>query len=189
MIQVAGLRSINAVVVGFIAALGFAAGSAHAQTINSAFSGTFSSSHIDSNSDGMNAAVQNVRIVTSPMGPSVIEALNEFAMAGPGTCRNGAAGLRFTQVISATAPASGVQRFERNGDLLYLTLTAGTACLDLLSRTLFTEASGRITGGTGTLAGATGTFRLTGEGSFLYFTPTDAFGGVRGTIDATLVLP
>jgi len=180
-----------AAALGTTIALAIAAPTAHAQTTipsTGTFSGTFISTQIDSNADGLNALKQNVRLLTGALGASTIDGLNEFSVAGPGICPTGNPGTLFTQLV-APAPAGLVQRFDQTGDLLIMTQTSGSACLDGTTGVLLTQAAGVIAGGSGSLAGATGTFNLTGQATFLFFDLVDAFGPQTGTLDQTIVLP
>jgi hypothetical protein len=186
------LRSASAALVAAFA-FGLVAPDAHAQgttvTVTSTFSGTFATTHMDTNGDGLRSARQSVT-ASGPLGISTIEGLNEFAIAGPGTCANGNPGQLFTFLTAATgAPASLVQRSADTGDLLILAQDSGSVCLDLVQNILFAEATGRITGGTGILTGATGTFTLTSQAQFLFFNLIDAFGPQTGTLTETITLP
>jgi hypothetical protein len=167
------------------------AGTAHAQgttTVTSPFSGTFSTAHFDTNLDGVRVSRQLIR-ATAPDGTgSTLEGLNEFALRGPGTCPNGAAGTTVAFLPGPNAPASIIQTFD-NGDQLILAQTSGTACLDLASSTLFAQVGGTIVRGTGSLQGATGTFMILSTAQFLFFNLVDAFGPQSGTITQTITLP
>jgi len=183
------VRSAAAVLATTIA-LGFAASSAQAQTINasSTFSGTFGSSHIDTNRDGLSANTQVIGLLGGPFGRSTIEALDESVPAGEGICANGNPGVLFSLLIADGAPGSFIQRFEQSGDLLYMTETAGIGCADANGALSF-EASGTINGGTGRFSRATGTFKMRGTGNFLFADESDSFGGQQGTFDQTIILP
>ena len=162
---------------------------AQAQTFSSSYSGTFESTHMDTNADGLNAAKQSIRVLAGPLGPSTIDGLNELAITGAATCPNGNPGAQFTSVIGPASPSAFVQRFENTGDLLLLSMTSGGACFDTVTGTLFLQAAGVITGGTGALTGATGTFSVSGQGLFQFFDGANAFGPQAGTATANIVLP
>jgi len=189
-------RSMNAVVVA-LAVSGVMATGAQAQDMPAPaglpFSGTFETSAVDTNADGIKAFRQSVRVIDAVAGDSSIEGLTEFSQGVPATCPSGNRGLRLTLLATPTAPAALVQRFDNTGDLLSLTVTAGSACQELrpgnaLGR-LFLQASGNIVGGTGALAGATGTFSVSAEGSLSFLTINDLFGSQVGTLQQTIVLP
>jgi len=182
-------RNVFATALLATLAFGFAASSAQAQTITSSYSGTFESTAIDSNADGLSASRQSIRLLDGPMGPSTMEGINELAITGQGACPNGNLGIQFTMVSSPATPAALVQRFERSGDLLFLNFTSGSACFDGTTSILFLSATGTIGGGTGALAGATGSITVAGQGTFLFFDGRDAFGPQAGTVTSNIVLP
>jgi len=187
-----GFRSAAAV-FAMLSALGFAT-SAQAQgttlNVSSTFSGTFGSSHMDTNGDGQTANTQRIVLETaSPLGRSTLEALDESVIAGEGVCENGAPGLLFVQLVTPNTPAAFIQRFNQSGDLLYMTETAGTGCFDPMTNQVFFQASGTIDGGTGRFARASGSFSMRGTGQFLFFNNIDTFGGQEGTFEQTIILP
>jgi len=182
---------------GALVVMGATATTAQAQDVPTPtglpLSGTFETTSIDTNADGIKAFRQSVRVINEVSGDFTIDGITEFTQGVRATCPSGNPGLRLTLLATPGAPAALVQRFDNTGDLLSLAVTSASACQDLMPNNslgkLSLEASGNIAGGTGALAGATGTFRLTGEGSILFLTITDLFGAQQGSFEQTIVLP
>ena len=150
------------------------------------FSGLFLSTHIDFNGDGQPAVEQRITLTNGLFGPSTVQGINEFVAAGPAICRNGSAGIQFSQLLDPTAPRDFVQQFSLTGDLLTLKQTSGSACLDPATGILFLDAAGEIAGGTGRLTGASGTFRLKGSASFSFFDGRDSLGPQTGVFELVI---
>jgi len=179
-------------VLGALMLIGFTATGARAQdvpAVGQPLSGTFETTSVDTNADGIRAFRQSLRVIDEVAGDSTIEGITEFSQGVRATCPSGNRGTRLTLLATPTAPAALVQRFDNTGDLLTMTVTSASACQDLTLGKVFLEAAGNIVGGTGALTGATGTFRVTGEGSLLFLTINDLFGAQLGTLEQTIVLP
>jgi hypothetical protein len=90
-----------------------------------------------------------------------------------------------------------VSRDTPTGDLLFTKATAITLCADFSTSPtppfpfITTDERGVVTGGTGALVGATGTFSAKEEGAFLSFDATEqhAFGWFKSHIVTTLNVP
>jgi len=180
-------------VLGALMLIGVTATGAQAQDVPAPtglpLSGTFETVSVDTNGDGIRAFRQSVRVIDAVLGDSTIEGLTEFGQGVRATCPSGNRGVQLTLLTTPGAPAALVQRFDSTGDLLTMAVTAASACQDLALGKVFLEATGNIVGGTGALVGATGTFRVTGEGSLLFLTINDLFGAQQGTLEQSILLP
>jgi hypothetical protein len=140
----------------------------------------------DSNGDGIRSAL-GVLTCTSNLGRCTAQGVGEALSAGPGTCPNGHAGLRYT-LLPGTG--HGFTHFERSGDMLFTKVVSETACYDTTTGVLYKSGTDQITGGTGRFAGATGQSEFTGTQWLLYIDAGgNAFAAQTGTASGTIVIP
>ena len=159
--------------------------------IKGTFSGTYVNTQIDTNNDGLKAALA-ILGAKGTFGPSTIQGVNEIVFSGPATCPNGNAGVGFTLLRPQlpAAPTNFVQRFESTGDLLFSEQTSLTLCFDLTTQIQFASGTANFTGGTGRFEGATGTFTFEATLRTLFEDAVgNFFGEQSGTTEGTLILP
>ena len=122
------------------------------------------------------------------MGPSTGQSVNEVVFSPtPGTCSNGHPGF-----IATLIPGTGhsVTRFDFTGDLLFSEHTSITLCFDTVTGTQFFSGAQNITGGTGRLVGATGSFTFSGTATTLFEDAAgNFFGQESGTVNGTIITP
>ena len=149
------------------------------------YSGSATSTHVDSNGDGIRAGFGNVT-GKSNLGLYTSQGVGEAVVAGPSTCPNGNPGVTLTLI-----PGTGhsVSWFEKARDLVFSEVVSETVCYDPITRTQFKSGTAKITGGTGRFAGASGETRFEGMQWPLYVDPAgNGFAAQTGTSTGTIVL-
>src|SRR5262245_17861368 len=133
------------------------------------FSGTFTSTQIDTLGDGQKAALAIIG-TKGTLGPGTVQGVNEYVFSGPATCTNGNDGFEFKLLhsVNPAAPAQFVTRIDSTGDLIFSEQTSGTICFDPVTLIQFFSATFKITGGTGRFEGATGTSESSGTAKTLF---------------------
>lgn len=139
----------------------------------------------DTNQDGIKSAL-GILSCESNLGRCNSQGVGEALSAGPGTCPNGHAGLRY---IVAPGTGHGFIRFEKTGDMLFSEVVSETACYDLTTGLLTKSGTNKITGGTGRFAGATGQTKFQGTQWLLYVDGDgNAFAAQEGSGTGTIIL-
>jgi hypothetical protein len=149
------------------------------------YSGSSISTHADTNGDGIRAGMGNVT-GRSNLGLYTSQGVGEAVLAGAGTCPNGNAGINLA-LIPGTGHA--VAWFERTRDLVFSEIVSETVCYDPKTGMQFKSGIGKITGGTGRFAGATGQTQFEGTQWPLYVdTSGNGFAAQTGTSTGTIIL-
>jgi hypothetical protein len=194
---------VTAGCLGFLLAAIGGADDARAEPFHYTISGTNLSTTIDTNDDGDPASVLSGEGM-STLGPISVRLLNEFVLElqdpqDPNSfvfCAlpDGSLGIQLEQIL-------GTPVFQvRRGDLLTAELVEGTACLSLA--TCF-DAMGQlqagcivagprrfeITGGTGKLAGASGSIYVESISEILVVSPTGIFTSVVDAAEGEIHIP
>lgn len=143
--------------------------------------GSFLTSRIDANSDGVAASWCTTQVKGGLQGSSMVQCVNEDVFAGfTADCPGG-----LFVVDSIQGTGTGVRTFPSGNDQIFIALTERRLCANLAGQ--FTEGldRGLIIGGTGKFQGASGTYEWVYTGQILYFdnaaNPAQFFGSFNGT--------
>lgn len=156
------------------------------------FSGTALGTRMDvfplGNPDGV-AAVLSTAEVTGNLGKRTSQGVTEAVPTGPTAECPG--GVFIIDAPNGIGFGTGTGTWP-NGDQLYSQIVTRTHCLDTAGRFTGTD-TGRIVGGTGKFAGASGTVEQSYTGFAQYFdanaNPGQAFFSFNGEFEGTLILP
>jgi hypothetical protein len=174
------MKAFRAVVGLFALTLTATLGAAAAQArdLSESVSGDFVDTAIDTNGDGV-AAAHFVGKARGSGGPSY-QGLTEIQFTPTGLCAPG-------EVEGIIAAYSIVRRYS-NGDLLFSKLVDGSFCLDPTVGKANVTVNAEITGGTGHLEGATGSYTIQYEVTALLPDPTGGIGhgAFAGTATGTI---
>jgi hypothetical protein len=155
--------------------------SRHGRQVKMTFSGSMVPSSIDVQPDTITD--EELLAGDGTLGPFTFRKLrtDETSPESFGSCGSG-----FGPSIRVVA-GGGVFRFE-DGSLLTVTVTQGVLCVDVDHSVGHLTETYQITGGTGRLKGATGTFQSTGSLSVVLFSTSNAAvllintGQLKGTV-------
>ena len=162
------------------------------QDTHCTFSGTFADgveTHIDTNNDGRSATL-NQGLQNCNTGRAFFKEVPEYQAPVPATdrCPEGST-LEFHLQQNHSVST------EENGDQLFAEIKTNdaTLCFNESDGTFSFTGHGTITGGTGHLKGASGTFESRGTGKYLVFGFKKGifggFGHYNGTTTGKLTLP
>lgn len=167
--------------------LSVAAGWAEARQIHieGTFSAVFSPLDSDANNDGIKAGL--VVVTGRSIGGRRFtgQTRSEFlsALPAPVTCPSGT--VEFPLLV-----ANSVSTDVLTGDQLFSYSTVGTSCVNPVTGAYTYQGTFIYFGGTGRMAGATGSSQANTSGFFHICDPTDGcFGSETGTYTGTLTLP
>ncbi|SRR5712692_336806 len=155
---------------------------------NGNFAGTFLSSRIDRNDDGVPAGWQT-GVTKGTLGNRIFQGVSEFVRTDPTTeCPRGV-------FIIDAQNGQGFGTFTEtfpNGDQYYARILTSTLCSDGVGG--FTGSTTlSIVGGTGKFAGASGNIENSFAGFYQAFdanaNPVQGFGSFSGEFEGTLILP
>jgi hypothetical protein len=154
--------------------------------IDGSFAGTFLTTRIDLNNDGILAG-WSTAVVKGTLGESTNQGVVErVPVASPGVCSAG-------QVEFALVAGKAVGTLLKTRDQVFSQLTSSTFCFDPATGNFSGHDTGIITGGTGEFEGATGSFEQSFTGSTLLADPDPAsrqsFGPFTGEFSGTITLP
>lgn len=160
--------------------------------IKGKFAGTFLGTRMDlfplGNPDGVAAGWSTAEVTGNP-GKRTSQSVSEAVPTGSTQACPGGVSIIDAQngigfgTSTATWP---------NGDQIYTQIVTRTQCYDTVGRFTSTD-TGRIVGGAGKFAGASGTFEQSSSGFFQYLdanaNPAQGFGSFSGKIEGTITLP
>lgn len=173
-------------VLGLILVMGLGREAVWGEKIKTTFSGTFTSTQIDTNEDNSPANLLNFKGQGTVLGRFSAQAITESQPASL-LCilPNGEQGIELDNV-----QGSFVLRKESTGDLLFAEVTSQANCLTCppAGCTFSIWQEHTITGGTGRFAGASGSTVATGIGEFLVGDPTGSFGFFTGKSEGEIDL-
>ena len=137
---------------------------------------------IDTNNDGMTASTFT-GIANTTLGRFLFQGESESlpALATNVSCPAGTAELPLLQALDVLTQ-------ERTGEQLFVSHTAGAACVDLTTLTFTFHTQGSFSGSTGRFVHAAGTFENNGTGRILVFDlpAFHALLNTTGTVTGTL---
>jgi hypothetical protein len=154
---------------------------AEAQAI-STVSGTAVANEIDADEDGTTGSTQ-IAEGQGPFGKALHRSHAELAPWDGSFCGDSSIQLVYTVFSSA--------RTYTNGDQLYVSLSDGTLCFNLVDGSFTAHVNLNVTGGTGRFEGATGSVAVSTSGQTLQVDTVPsrlAFGAFSGTSIDEIVL-
>ena len=173
--------TVIAIALALLLLLGPTVAAAGSVTENIRIAGTFLTSRMDANGDGLPASWCTVEIRGGLQFRSTQQCINEDVFIGfTPECPGG------LYVVNDTDGGTGVgtRTFPSARDQMFIQLTERELCVSALGEAVGTD-SGLIVGGIGRYAGVTGTYELEYTGQVQYFDPASVplqqFGSIVGT--------
>ncbi len=152
------------------------------------FAGTFLTTRIDRNDDGVPAS-WSTGVTTGNLGKRIFQALYEWVPTGPTAECPG--GVFIIDAQNGKGFGTFTETFP-NGDQYYARALTSTLCSDGVGGPT-SSATISIVGGTGKFAGASGNVENSSASFFQAFdanaNPPQGFGSFSGEFEGTLILP
>jgi len=178
-------RLVLGLAMGLVMAVTIGSAGAEERAFTQKFSGSFLTTQIDTNGDGVKARFGLAAGKSSDLGTILFQIVTELSpLSSATTCPTG-------NLESEFVGGHGIIRENKKGSLLFIEAgPGGQYCLDPTTDTFTFSGSGSITGGTGEFEGATGSIEVEGSGTIMVSDPADnEFGSQVGQVTGTLNVP